>query len=874
MILNPIQVLRDKVLKLSRADFASHAKVSVEEVASWEAAGDPVAAAEIGVSVPQILKLAHMGEELAAVAALMNRLREAERSTRQMDPENAGGSWQAAAAIRAEMDKKLGFLQELRMRAYGKVVIVRRIDTGELRAYRITQANYGFPDLEYPSGLDGKQTLKLINRQSAVASRLVTAALGEMVELRVKSPSGWVEQELAVVGIVHLERHFGNELLGHYDDFKGFSLSHADLSEQASATEVAWSFKIGVEDVLALLAGGEAAAPLSEEPRREVQRTDQERLGAHFYTRTTKLQESLLNRPSQGLLLVTGVAGSGKTSVALGRAKVLCDRTRDEGEEEPDFFRPETAVGFVLSAQLSTYLQQACAQLQLGAMPVHEFRQLREDLITKRSLEDGDYQRARRSSVDPGVTLDGTMSWLRAADVAVAKVLASRLRDAVSQPPAEQEAVGARRRTTKPRNADQVAALGRRWQALRTDIDRLAALLERGGEPRRLRLHRLVAQIDSIRAKFARDLEGDEYWTGNVNNELRQNVRSALRERIVRAFKLTDCYAEAVAEDSFRDDIQRDTKASAEESAQAVQLAQTRLASKQLADEDIDVVLALNHLVSVGYQGRDGRDPISHLEETSYYSQVFIDEFQDFSEVQIFLMGAQADPRRHAVTMVGDLRQRLQRGRAPRFQECFPWATGEELEVAFLLENKRQTPVLSRLSHAFRQIVLLEEIEAGDFGPERNEPAARVIEVPLDGIADAVFDEVRRLHRSESVAVLCSTEGEAAKLEATLRDDLLAEFRETRLSRQTDLIRRYFVHFTTPREAKGLEFDAVVVADLGRFDLNDPTDANAAYVAVSRPRRSLSLVAVEDELDPRVRELLDRGLLVRPVSEPRRASIL
>jgi len=343
-------------------------------------------------------------------------------------------------------------------------------------------------------------------------------------------------------------------------------------------------------------------------------------------------------------------------------------------------------------------------------------------------------------------------------------------------------------------------------------------------------------------------------------------VRSALRERLVRALKLSESYGDAVASESFTESLTRQSKASRAELEDCVQRARIRLASKRLSDDDIDVLLALNHLVSIGYRGRDGRDPISHLVETSYYSQVFIDEFQDFTEIQIFLMGAQADPSRRAVTMVGDLRQRLQHGRAPRFEESFPWAEGEELEVAYLLENKRQTPALSKLSHSFREAVLGDELDAGDFGVQVDESTPRLIEVASDGVADAVFDEVRSLPRSQSVAVLCSTDDQAAHLEAALRDDLLAEFRETRVSRQTDLVRRYFVHFTTPREAKGLEFDAVVVADLGRFDLDDPVDANAAYVAVSRPRRSLSLIVVENQLDPRVRTLLDGGLLARRVA--------
>jgi hypothetical protein len=454
------------------------------------------------------------------------------------------------------------------------------------------------------------------------------------------------------------------------------------------------------------------------------------------------------------------------------------------------------------------------------------------------------------------------MSWLRAADAEVTKIVAVRVREAVSGPPADLEAVGGRRRTTKMRTPEQTAALTQRWRGLEMDIGRLCDIRERPAAPTaRFRIERFVAEIDAVRAKFARDLEGDEAWKGNDNNELRQNVRNALRERIVRALRIPDAYAEAVQSHAFLDALGRHgLEPAAPETEAVLRTVRDRLARRTLSDADIEVILSLYHLLSVGYRGRDGRDPISHLEETSYYSQVFIDEFQDFSEVQIFLMGAHADPRRRAVTMVGDLRQRLHQGRAPKYEDCFPGADGEELEMAFLLENKRQSPALARFSHRFRQRVLGDAIAADEPGDTSGHELPKLIEVPHDGMLDALYEEVLAVDRTQSVAVLCATHAVAIQLEAALRDDLRAEFRETRVSRQADLCHRYYVHFTTPLEAKGLEFDAVVVAGLDQFDMADSVDANACYVAVSRPRSRLSIVAEAGKIDARVRSLVDDGL--------------
>jgi superfamily I DNA/RNA helicase len=80
-------------------------------------------------------------------------------------------------------------------------------------------------------------------------------------------------------------------------------------------------------------------------------------------------------------------------------------------------------------------------------------------------------------------------------------------------------------------------------------------------------------------------------------------------------------------------------------------------------------------------------------------------------------------------------------------------------------------------------------------------------------------------------------------LEQALHDSIEALFRKSTYSADNrDLTRPFYVHFTTPRPTKGLEFDVVIAAYFDEYDWQDAIQANAAYVAISRPRKVLHII--------------------------------
>lgn len=774
---------------------------------------------ESGTLLDRLVALDRANTELIAVRNLMLAISEKQRALRHRSPNDYLANPGAFQRVNDPAAADLTKLGELRARAYGKVIVLRNVASKDVVEYRLTQVNYGFP-----------KEAAVIPRLGDVAKILVSAERGDEVEL----PKGTFE----VIGVAGLERYIDPQLADNLENFRLLSLTHESLKTDAHLGDLADELHHGLEQLGALRAGPSdwQFSPI-EEPVREVLAGDRERLGTRFYLRTTKAQEALMTRPGEGLAVVLGVAGSGKTSVALGRAKVLCDRTEEQGGD-PEHFRPESAIGFVLSNHLRAYLELTCNSLALYNMPVWEFRELRENLLRTRSLDAPPFVRS------PGAVLpaEGRVSWLGAVDQELASYFANALVDAVSQPPSEQSHS---RRVVALRTPEQVEALGRLWQSMRNDLGVITQWLTTRTERRAFQLLGLNAQIDAARADFTAALEREPSWHGVAHRELRQNVRSALRERLVRALRLPEAYAAVIGRESFAARLRAVGAAPNDED---ISTAQRYLAGRELCDSSIDLLLAIAHVMAIGYRGRQDRDPISHLTESGYYSQVFIDEFQDFSEVQLFLMGAQANPTHRAITIAGDFCQQLSTQAGVDIAACFPGSASDEVEPVMLIENKRQTPVLALLAHRFRRAVLGDNIpDAGtSVTPNHSSGApARVRVASADGVDEVVVEEILRLPRDASVAVICPDSDTAQSLERRLRGSLGSQFRETRFSQRADLIQRFYVHFTTALDAKGLEFDATVVPFVERYRLNEPAEANRLYVAITRPRTLLTLVATE-----------------------------
>lgn len=268
-----------------------------------------------------------------------------------------------------------------------------------------------------------------------------------------------------------------------------------------------------------------------------------------------------------------------------------------------------------------------------------------------------------------------------------------------------------------------------------------------------------------------------------------------------------------------------------------------RLEEQRLCDSDIDLLLCLAHDLSAGVTAKL---PAS-LREAPFYQSVFVDEVQDFSEQQIYLMTSQADPRYSAITVVGDRSQQLLHNEEMHIADCFP--IGKRPELVALDENLRQKgqPDLAALSTILRQLFErgadtdVQELDAALIHDQISEQGAYT----LRGFAQReeefryLCEMIAAIPENQSVAVVLPDQETARSLHALCAQELEGSFRKMSVSEQIDLSKKYLVHFTSVLHVKGLEFDVVLLPMIDQYNLDQQVLRNRLYVGCTRARQQL-----------------------------------
>jgi transcriptional regulator with XRE-family HTH domain len=830
-----------KALDLTQGALAQRLGVTVQTVNRWEAGEmsprEETKQAFVRVE-SQIGLLERVQSELDVVVRLTEAIQEEIKRLTQSRIDDSLTDRRAFTLVRDPRTPVVD-LEQLRRQAYGRLVVARDVETGTQRIFRVAWGAASWPSLQ------------VYNRNAPTVRAVMSASKGDTVLL----PAGGRGREYEVLEVSLLFRHTDNWSVGREDDFRqlDFSLLPSGACEKQVEELRRWLNEARRALVETLTSGESVELPAVPEAEPALDESSRAALSERFFLQPLPLQEEAMRWRPEGHMLVEGVAGSGKTSVALGRAAMLCMERNNEGELGR--YRPEAGVGFVLNDQLVRYLEDLLRRgLSLERMPVKSYISLRQELIAARALLRGGIKRSHEAQRDKVVL--GAVEYAEAVEGLMVRAIADAL---LADLPASPTDFLANLPIVGPAH---VEALEPHWARLRQEVRN--ALVD-VGDTRLVGLRGAVERVDRIRGDFADALEHLGPWEPPRLSDARRRVRDRVRDAVGRAFDFGARYCEVVQKKEFADVVEKALADDPRTLGEIVGRVRSRASERKLSDEDIDCLLLIAHHAAEGYRGRDGAQPIGHLGERPYFTHVFIDEVQDFTAVQVRLMAAQADPRYRTVTAVGDFAQRLTEGGL-----VGAGSSGLELrpaDILFLDQNKRQRHPLHALARDFRREIQNDPRLCRGEEPMPGDEAAYTLgegNSTVEALRRELL-ETREKFPSYSMAVLCRDGARAAELESQVHDEMWSSNILTRVSDREHagaLCDAFHVHFTTPFEAKGLEFDAVFVVDVDAYDLDSPTDRGALYVALSRARRRLGL-SYRARPAGRLAQLLDQHVKLR-----------
>lgn len=549
-------------------------------------------------------------------------------------------------------------------------------------------------------------------------------------------------------------------------------------------------------------------------------------------------QDRIIRSELKGVLVVQGGPGTGKTAVALHRAAYLLYSHRERLKSS----------GVLIVGPSRSFLQYIEAVLpSLGETGVV--------LVSVGQLYPG--VEATREDAPAVAALKGRslMADLIARAVRSRQRVPARPQDLevngdrlTLDPQLVSTAIAKARETGKPYNEARVTfvksalgALARQWLAQlieagnSMDDSDLPMLREdlRAAEDVRVALN--TAWLPLTPEKLLQDLYGRPQWLAELTPGWNAEERALLHRPRAAEFTIADIplldeAAEYLGEYNLVDAAQK---------REQKQQRKRDIENAEAAIRNMDVKGMVNakdladNFAELG--DRASTAERAAVDRTWTYGHVVVDEAQELSPMQWRLLLRRGPLR--SFTIVGDIAQ------AASAAASSDWKTALEPLLDGSPEGDRWR--LEELTVNYRtpsQIAAAAESMAISHGlPVTPSRAVRASEWPIEVVTDAA-DAVRRdraLAAGGTLAVIVVESG----IER-LAEDLSAEFGAAVGLGPTGLRRE--IALITPQEAKGLEFDAVVVVDPAGVVAASERGAGALYVAMTRATQRLYLVADGD----------------------------
>jgi DNA helicase IV len=550
-------------------------------------------------------------------------------------------------------------------------------------------------------------------------------------------------------------------------------------------------------------------------------------------------QDRIIRADLKGVLVVQGGPGTGKTAVALHRAAYLLyshrDRLRNSGVlivgPSRSFLQYIEAVlpslgetGVVLASVGQLYPDVEATRDDAPAVAALKGRAFMAGLIARAVRS-----RQRVPATAQDLEVNGDRLTLDP------RLISNAIHKAREGGKSHNEA-----RVTFVKNA--LGALSRQWLMQLQDAGNsmddtdLPMLREdlRAAEDVRVALN--TAWLPLTPQKLLQDLYARPQWLAELTPDWTSEQRALLRrdrdaEFTISDIPLLDEAAEYLGEYSVADAAQK--REAKQQRKRDIENAEHAIENMQVGGL-VNAKALADNFAELGDRSTTAEKAAADRSWT--YGHVVVDEAQELSPMQWRLL-LRRGPQR-SFTIVGDIAQAASAAASSNWEDALhPLLDGSPESDRWRLEEltvNYRTP--SQIAAAAESMAIANGLNVT---PSR---AVRSSEWPIAVATDAV-DAVHRNRAAGVGGTLAVIVLESGIRE--LADRLTAEFGDAVGLGAAGLIRDVAV--ITPQEAKGLEFDSVVVVDPAAILAASERGAGALYVAMTRATQRLTLVA-EGEL--------------------------
>ncbi|KEO81870.1 helicase UvrD [Tumebacillus flagellatus] len=497
-------------------------------------------------------------------------------------------------------------------------------------------------------------------------------------------------------------------------------------------------------------------------------------------------QDKIIRSAKNLALVIQGVAGSGKTTVALHRLAFLLYQYREN-------VRAERMIIFAPNSMFLDYISSVLPELGVGGIQQTTFTDWTLDLLDHEV-----------SLTDPA---DRLQEWFAIGDKrpTLTNEAPGRWKGALYYRDLLDGQLRAYEETFVPQ-ADFSP-----WEGatLRYNTIREWFHTEYKHYPLAKRRERVHARI-----KRWLEMELDKVWEVHLKKDYKKSGNAKLRAYL----KLWPSHTPFALYKQFVDNL--------EEMPEVLRKSSAKLFKKKRVElEDLAPLLYIRDRL----QGVDGNDVFDHT---------VIDEAQDFSPFQIAVLNERT--RGKSFTILGDLSQGIHAYQGIRDWQEFLGLFGKEESAFFRLDRSyRSTMEIIR----FANVILERSGEPVTLAKPVFRSGEKVIvhEVAPAQRLDTIRRSVEHLREGESstVAVIARTDEEAREIHEYLADNGI----ETTLIHSGQREYRGGLSVLPVYLSKGLEFDAVLLTDVDstRYELN-PQDAKLLYVGCTRALHHLWLL--------------------------------